>query len=168
VTLVSGPVALADPKGVTTRRVVSAADMYEASRAAFETCDAAIMTAAVCDYRPARKLDHKLKKQSRTRTIKLLPTTDIAASIGAVKGDRVLIAFAMEDHDHHAHAERKLERKNCDAIVLNGPENVGGDQASIEVLRAGGKWSRPIAGPKAALAAYVVELAEQLCSLRQR
>ena len=59
------------------------------------------------------------------RRVVLEPTEDIAATLGRRKGKRLLIGFAMEDHDAHVHAENKLKRKNCDLIVLNGPGNVG-------------------------------------------
>jgi len=162
VELIAGPVELTDPKGVHTTRVISAAEMFEASVVTFEHCDIAIMTAAVCDYRPSRRLDHKLKKQARIRPVHLQPTKDICAHLGHNKGGRVVIGFAMEDHNHHAHAEAKLHRKHCDAIVLNGIENVGGDRATVEVVLADGSWKDPISGTKTDIAAAVVELAELL------
>lgn len=162
VALVSGPVELAEPKGVEFIPVVTAQEMFEACTSQFFDCGAAIMTAAVCDYRPARRLDHKLKKRNSVRPIHLQPTVDICAALGHQKGDRIVIGFAMEDHDHHAHAENKLRRKRCDAIVLNGIENVGGDFASVEILRTDGNWSAPIAGTKAEIAERVVDLTEAL------
>lgn len=161
VTLVAGPVDLPDPKGVRTIRVVSAAEMFDASVEAFEKADAAIMTAAVCDYRPTRTLPHKLKKQNRVRPIQLQPTTDICAHLGKIKGDRIVIGFAMEDHDHHEHAEGKLRRKRCDAIILNGMANVGSDEATVEVLRDSGRWEKPVSGTKKQIAALVLKLVEE-------
>ncbi len=167
VTLVSGPVSLDAPVGVELIRVVSAAEMFEASCHAFDTCDAAIMTAAVCDYRPARRLDHKLQKRFQPRAIKLVPTRDIAAHLGSIKEDRVVVAFAMEDHDHRAHAEGKLRRKKCDAILLNGPENVGSDDATVAILESGGEWSRPVSGSKTRIALRVVRMVERLIDVRR-
>ena len=162
VVLVSGPVALPEPPGVQVIHVVSAEDMFEVVLSLFDGCRSAIMTAAVCDYRPTRRLDHKLRKQNRVRTIHLQPTQDICAHLGRIKGDRVLIGFAMEDQDHRARAEEKLRRKRCDAIVLNGLGNVGGDSAEIEVFRADYGWDDPISGSKAELAALLVGLVEKL------
>lgn len=167
VILISGPVELSDPTGVRVMRVVSAAEMFDAAVAAFELCDAAIMTAAVCDYRPSRRLDHKLKKQARVREIHLQPTQDICANLGKNKGSRVVVGFAMEDHDHRAHAESKLERKRCDAIVLNGIGNVGADRAEVEILQAGSGWTGPFSGTKAELAVQIVELTESLAGSRK-
>ncbi len=166
VVLVSGPVSLPEPKGVDVLHVVSAEEMFTIAVSVFEECHAAVMTAAVCDYRPARRIDHKLKKQNRVRPIHLQPTKDICAHLGKIKGHRVVIGFAMEDHDHHAHAEAKLIRKKCDAIVLNGIDNVGGDDAVVEILRTDTGWTTPIRGTKASLAAKVVALTERL--VRQR
>ncbi len=167
VVLVSGPVALQAPAGVTVIRVVSAQEMFEASCGVFDGCDAAIMTAAVCDYRPARRLDHKLQKHAHPRAIKLVPTRDIASHLGRVKEHRVMIGFAMEDHDHRRHAEAKLRRKRCDAIVLNGPENVGGDRATIEILQANRGWSPSITGTKPMIARHVVKLVERLLAAQR-
>lgn len=162
VALVSGPVELQPPVGVEHVSVVSAEEMFVVCCSLFTEADAAILTAAVCDYRPARTLNHKLKKQSRTRRVTLNPTRDICAHLGSIKGERVVIGFAMEDHNHRAHAEAKLARKRCDAIVLNGPGNVGSDEATVEILTAGGKWSPPVSGSKGRLAVQVIRLAERL------
>ncbi len=162
VDLVSGPVELPAPKGVKVTRVVTAQEMFEAAIAIFPRCRAAIMTAAVCDYRPASRLDHKLKKAPRPRFLRLVPTPDILAHLGKKKGDRVLIGFAMEDHDEHRRAEAKLRRKRCDAIVLNGLRNVGGDRATVRVFRPAAGWDRPTSGTKLRIAKLVVDLVERL------
>ncbi len=160
--LVSGPVELPHTEGVEVIRVVSSQDMFEACVSAFDDCHAAVMTAAVCDYRPATRLDHKLKKEARPLSLSLEPTKDILAHLGTIKGDRVLIGFAMEDYDHHANAEAKLRRKCCDAVVLNGLGNVGSDWAEVEILRADTDWSPPVSGSKTQIADVVVNLVEAL------
>lgn len=162
VVLISGPVALPEPAGAELIHVGSAEEMLQAVTLRFDQCQALVMTAAVCDYRPTRRLDHKLRKQHRVRPIHLQPTEDILAHLGRVKGDRVVIGFAMEDHDHHENAEAKLRRKRCDAIVLNGIENVGGDSADVQILRADTGWSPPMAGTKVQIAAALVDLVEDL------
>jgi phosphopantothenoylcysteine decarboxylase/phosphopantothenate--cysteine ligase len=162
VVLVSGPVELAEPDGAEVIHVVSAKEMFDAAMSLFADCDAAVLTAAVCDYRPAERLTKKLRKHNRARTVELLPTEDICAHLGRVKGGRILVGFAMEDHDHHKNTEAKLGRKRCDAMVLNGIGNIGGDTAEIEILRADTGWSGPIAGSKAEVAAAVINLVESL------
>src|SRR5438477_2659414 len=91
VTLVTGPVALPDPKGVRTIRVVSADEMHRAVMKAYPKIDAAIATAAVGDYRPAERVEGKLKKKSGALTLKLVRTRDILQDMGAKKGKRVLV-----------------------------------------------------------------------------
>jgi phosphopantothenoylcysteine decarboxylase/phosphopantothenate--cysteine ligase len=157
VILISGPVARDPPQGVRTVTVGTAAEMAQATKRAFATADAAILTAAVCDYRPRRRRKQKLAKKAESKVVVLVPTEDIAASLGRVKGRRITIAFAMEDHAARAHAERKLDRKNCDAIVLNGPANVGSDRATVEFLERGSRWERWPAASKPALARRLVK-----------
>ncbi len=168
VVLVAGPVPLDDPPGVKSIRVVTAREMFEVCCDEFLMCDAAVMTAAVCDYRPTRTLDHKLKKRTQPRAIKLVATRDIAAHLGRIKEGRVLVGFAMEDHDQHKNAAEKLRKKRCDAIVLNGLANVGSDDAVVEILRAGGDWSPPQRGSKAQIARSVIELIEEMVAERAK
>jgi len=163
VVLISGPVQLDPPAGVQTIRVVSSAEMAEQCKAAWPSCDVALMTAAVCDYRPAKTLIKKLKKSNKPRHVTLLPTEDIAGSLGAAKRPgQILVTFAMEDHDAHRHAEQKMRRKRSDVVVLNGPANIGSDQALVEVLVAGEGWKRWRRAHKAAVADRLVRLAERL------
>ncbi len=162
VTLVSGPVELPEPAGVTIVPVTTAAEMAAACKRAFRQADAAIMTAAVCDYRPAKREKLKLPKRTRPFRLALEPTEDIAASLGRSKGPRLLIGFALEDHDPQAKAERKLQKKNCDLIVLNGPDNIGTDEGVIRLFRPEDGWSEPIRGSKASLARAIVKKLEQM------
>ena len=163
VTLVSGPVSLAPPRGVHHIAVVSAEEMADACTRAFDDCDAAVLTAAVCDYRPAVRHEQKLKKKTIPLTLALEPTPDIAARLGAVKGTRVVVAFALEDHDAQEHAQRKLREKHADAIILNTPDNIGGDHAGISILTADGQWSPIIHGTKSEIAIEIRRLLGQLC-----
>ncbi len=166
VTLVTGPVHVRPPKGVEVVPVVSAAEMARACRNVFRASDVAIMTAAVADYRPVDRLDRKLAKQAKLRTVKLEPTEDIAAALGARKGRRLLIGFAMEDHDARAHAEGKLRRKNCDLIVLNGPGNVGGDAAEVEFFTPETGWTGPFDGSKRKVANRIIRTVEEMWEAR--
>ena len=162
VVLVSGPVELVEPEGVEVVHVVTADEMLTACVSCFAECHACVMTAAVCDYRPARRLDQKMKKADQARTVVLEPTEDICARLGESKGRRVLVGFAMEDHAHRANAEAKLARKRCDAMVLNDIANVAADTATIEIFRAERGWAAPVSGSKAELAPVLVDLLEDL------
>ncbi|UCD27628.1 MAG: phosphopantothenoylcysteine decarboxylase [Planctomycetota bacterium] len=162
VTLVTGPVSIKPPKKVTVVPVVTAAEMARACKRAFVYADVAVMTAAVCDYRPKKRLRQKLEKQARGKRVELEPTEDIATSLGKRKRDRILVAFAMEDHDPYARAERKLKKKNCDLMVLNGPANVGWDEAVVELYTPKEGWGKPMRGTKAALARRLVKIIESM------
>jgi len=161
-TLVSGPVELRAPDGTAVIRVTTAAEMAKATKRAFKDADAAILTAAVCDYRPRRQARQKLAKKARTKRVDLVPTEDIAAALGRRKGRRITMAFALEDHNGRAKAERKMCRKNCDAIVLNGPGNVGSGRATVELLLRGAKWERWRSSTKRQIAERLVRRLESM------
>ena len=143
VRLVSGPVSIEAPAGAEVIPVVSAAQMLEASLEAFEGADAAICTAAVADYTPKRKADHKLKKSvERLDIIELVETEDILAALSARKGKRVVIGFAAETNDLISYAQAKLARKGCDLIVANDvsrkDSTFGADTSKISFVSADG------------------------------
>ncbi len=164
VTLVSGPVAIAPPVGVRTIQVESTAEMAAAAKKAFKSCDAAIFTAAVCDYRPRKRSRQKLPKRRGKLSLDLVPTIDIAAMLGRRKGKRITVAFALEDHSARRHAESKLRRKNCDAIVLNSPATIGSEKASVEFLVRGGRWQTWPASSKMVIARRLVgEIEAMFC-----
>ena len=125
VTLVSGPVSLPTPRGVTRVDVTSAEEMHHATSHAFEGADIAICAAAVADYTPVRVADHKLKKgRERIDVIELRETTDILAELCACKERtdgtrRVVVGFAAETDDLLVNARDKLTRKGCDLLVAN-------------------------------------------------
>lgn len=166
VTLISGPVSLDTPNGVERINVVSARDMLEEVTAAFPKCHCIVMASAVSDYRPVHRADSKTAKVEHATSLDLEPTTDILAHLGRQRRHQVLIGFALEDHQHHAHAESKLKRKGCDAIVLNTPGNLGSDQGTIEIYCPGPGWSPCQTGSKQELGCSVVDLAEELVRLR--
>jgi phosphopantothenoylcysteine decarboxylase/phosphopantothenate--cysteine ligase len=167
VTVVSGPVVLPPPPGVRVVRVTSAEEMLAASRRAFRRADAAVFTAAVSDYRPLRRTAQKAAKSSHVRRVELAPTVDIAATLGRAKGRRVTIGFALEDHAGRAHAEQKLRAKRFDAIVLNGPGNIGSDRARADFLVRGGSWRRWGMASKDRLARRIVAAMEALAAARR-
>ena len=116
VTLVSGPVAIADPPGVEVRRVETAAEMLAACAAALPA-DAAVFAAAVADWRAAEAGAHKLKKvpDAPPPALELVANPDILATIAAAGPRRpgLVVGFAAETDDMLAHAEAKRRRKNA-------------------------------------------------------
>lgn len=127
VTLVSGPVSLETPHPSIKRiDVESANDMYNATVDAFPSCDAAILCAAVADYRPATCAEKKIKRTGEGMTIELEANKDIAAALGKEKREgQCLVGFALETNDGEVNAREKLKKKNLDFIVLNSLADKG-------------------------------------------
>ena len=148
VTLVSGRTALAVPRNVRRIDVLSAEQMWQECVARFGECDGAVMCAAVADYTPAVVAEHKLKKGDGDMKIELRRTKDIAATLGADKGGRLLVGFAMETECEMEHAEQKLQRKNFDFIVLNSLREAGagfrGDTNVVTLIDKQGSESLPL------------------------
>lgn len=143
VALVSGPTSLPCPEGVRRVDVVSAAQMHAAALEAFQDCDAAVCTAAVADYTPARPADHKLKKAyERLDAVELVETADILADLCARKEGRVVVGFAAETNDLIPNAQAKLRKKGADAIVANdvsrADSTFGSDTNRVAVVSADG------------------------------
>lgn len=127
VTLIAGPVALnTRHKGIKRINVETCEEMYNAAVEEFPACDAAILCAAVADFKPENVAESKIKRENDDLLINLKPTHDIAAELGRLKksGQR-LVGFALETDNEEAHALDKLERKNLDFIVLNSLRNDG-------------------------------------------
>ena len=156
VTLVTGPVALPDPAGVRTIRVVSADDMYCAVMKAYPRIDAAIMTAAVGDYRPAKRFAGKLKKKAETLTLRLVRTRDILKEMGRKKGRRVLVGFALEVQDAVHQALVKYKKKNLDYVVLNTPRTFAADRMDCRIYREGDVVKRFTGATKDDVARWIV------------
>ena len=148
VVLVSGPTNLPCPDSVRRIDVVSADDMFQAVDAAFDGADILVCAAAVADYTPVRKADHKLKKANeRLDCIELVETRDILASMSARKGDRVVVGFAAETDNLIEYASSKLASKGCDAIVANdvsrSDSTFGSDTDKVTWITADGAEELP-------------------------
>lgn len=120
VVLVAGPVSLTCSESIQRVDVESCKEMYEAAVGEFPNCDAAILCAAVADFRSEEIAEQKIKRVGDELLLKLKPTQDIAATIGTMKGGgQRIVAFALETNEEESNAQRKLEKKNADFIVLN-------------------------------------------------
>jgi phosphopantothenoylcysteine decarboxylase/phosphopantothenate--cysteine ligase len=145
VTLVAGPVHLTCSEGINRIDIESCEQMYEASMKAFPTADAAILCAAVADFKPRNFSETKIKREKKDELqIDLQPTHDIAAALGQLKkSQQRIVAFALETNDEEANASAKLVKKNADFIVLNSTRNAGttfqSDDNQITIISKGGK-----------------------------
>ena len=144
VTLISGPVALKCSKSINRIDVESCQQMYEAAITAFSDSDAAILCAAVADFKPEDVADEKIKREGNKLTLHLTPTHDIAANLGKMKTPQQrIVAFALETNNEQVNAQRKLEKKNADFIVLNSTRIPGttfrSDENQISIISSNGK-----------------------------
>ena len=148
VSLISGRTTLPTPKGVKRIDVLSAEDMYNAAVKEWENADGGVMCAAVADYTPVTVADRKLKKSDDDMRIELKRTKDIAKELGANKGERVLVGFALETDNEEANAEGKLQRKNFDFVVLNSLQDAGagfrGDTNKVTIIDRNGSEEHPL------------------------
>jgi phosphopantothenoylcysteine decarboxylase / phosphopantothenate---cysteine ligase len=119
VILISGPVHLPAPQGVTLIRVHTAIEMRNAVFDHLADATIIVKSAAVADYHLSRVPQHKVKKTATRMSLELDPTPDILAELGQKKGDRLLIGFAAETENLTEGARSKLQSKNCDMVVAN-------------------------------------------------
>ena len=142
VTLVAGPVALRTEHPLIHRvDVESCLQMYDAAVSVFPKVDAAILCAAVADFRPAEIAEQKIKRVGESLDIHLVANPDIAAALGQMKrASQVLVGFALETDHEQQHAEQKLAKKHLDFIVLNSLRNEGtcfrSDENRIAIISA--------------------------------
>ena len=148
VTLVAGPVALQCHPNIHRIDVESCEEMFNAATEAFANEDAAILCAAVADFKPAQVNDVKIKREGDGLHIDLVPTQDIAATLGKMKTERQrIVAFALETNNEEKNAEEKRRKKNADFIVLNSTRIPGttfrSDDNQIAIISAEGRTNYP-------------------------
>ena len=161
VVLVAGPVSLTCSDGIQRVNVESCKEMYEAAVGVFPDCDAAILCAAVADFRPEAIAEEKIKRVGDDLVLKLKPTQDIAATIGRMKEkSQRIVAFALETNEEENNAQRKLEKKNADFIVLNSTRIPGttfqADDNQITIINKEGK-KRYAKKPKTEVARDIID-----------
>jgi phosphopantothenoylcysteine decarboxylase / phosphopantothenate---cysteine ligase len=161
VVVVSGPVEVEYPPQARVVTVISTEDMLAASAREFDTCDGLIGAAAPCDYRPVRVESHKIAKTGQPIDLHLIETDDVVATLGAKKGHRWVVGFALETEDHRLRALAKLEKKFCDLMVSNGPQAISSLDNEVEVLSSSGEVLASISGTKESVAAQVMALIEE-------
>lgn len=167
VELICGPIAgKTQHPSIHRTDVVSAAEMHAAATALFPKCDAGILCAAVADFTVAECADEKIKRGKDGMTLTLVPTKDIAATLGSTKqAHQRLVGFALETTDEAANARRKLESKRLDFIVLNSLRDEGAgfchDTNKISIITADDCTDYPLK-PKCEVAADIID---RLCAI---
>ena len=144
VTLISGPVSLSCSEGIKRIDVESCQEMYEQAIKAFPQQHAAILCAAVADFKPENVAETKIKREKDDLFLRLKPTQDISSTLGKMKtSDQRIIAFALETNNEELNAKQKLEKKNADFIVMNSTRNPGttfqSDENQITIIHKEGK-----------------------------
>jgi phosphopantothenoylcysteine decarboxylase/phosphopantothenate--cysteine ligase len=148
VELVAGPVQLSISHPLVKRTNVNTAEeMYQACIKIFPNCRAAVLSAAVADYRPQNVSTLKIKKGNRDSdglNLVLVKNKDILSALGTIKTkNQLLVGFSLETHDEMNFAKEKLQRKNCDAIILNSLNDEGagfsGDTNKVSILNSSGE-----------------------------
>jgi phosphopantothenoylcysteine decarboxylase/phosphopantothenate--cysteine ligase len=168
VILVSGPVSLKPVhKNIRLIRVQTARQMLQECLTVFNSCDGAILSAAVADYRPKSPVTHKIKRKTENLVIELEPNPDIAATLGTLKNNTQFLAgFALETDNEVANATEKLVRKNFDFIVLNSLQDEGSgfnsDSNKITIIGKNNKIEHFELKPKHEVAVDIVAYLEKL------
>ncbi len=166
VTLVSGPVALADPRGASVVRIESAREMLAACEAALPA-DVAVCAAAVADWRPEHAGAQKLKKQpgAGAPAIAMALNPDILATLSAhAQRPRLVVGFAAETERVVPHAQEKLARKACDWIVANDVSGdvMGGAENTVHIVTREGVEDWPRMAKDAVAARLAARIAQAL------
>ncbi len=163
VVLVSGPVNVAEPPGIAVINVESAQQMYAATHDVIGDADIFIAAAAVADYRPAKLVEQKIKKNDESMSLDLVRCPDILASVAHLDPAPFTIGFAAETENVLDYARGKLQRKNLDLIIANRVgDNCGFDRDdnTATALWKNGERSYPTLS-KVDLARELIELAAE-------
>lgn len=157
VTLVAGPTHLPTPKGVRCVRVVSAREMWTATRHAARRAHAVIGAAAVADWRPARVSRSKLKKGTAAPVVRMVANPDILATLSKERRTPFprLAGFALETNRLLANARKKMLEKGLDLVVANSPRALGAVQTQAVLIRPG-RPPRVFSGKKKNLADLIL------------
>ena len=161
VVVVTGPVDIKYPGAAELIEIVSTEEMLEAALRAFPGCDGLIGVAAPSDYRPVMVAPRKIRKTGEPLVLHLVETPDIVAELAAAKRSQWMVAFALETEDERIRALQKLERKNCDLIVVNGPEAMHAADTSVEVIDPEGRVLGSFSGDKPTVAVRVFQVIRQ-------
>jgi len=166
VTVVSGPVAVAYPRGVRVVRVTTTADMLASCLDILPDVDGVIAAAAPCDFEPEKPVRGKIPRRGTTLTLRLRPTVDVIATLARrARGGQWMVAFALEPEADPQRALEKITTKRCDLIVVNGLTAVDAARTAVTVYDRSHACVGRRAGTKRAVAAWLVRLIEQRLTL---
>lgn len=166
VTLISGPVCLAPPRGAQLISINTADEMHDAVHRAVAECDVLVMCAAVADYRPAKIETRKSKKEKSAFALELIPTRDVLASLSREKRSYAVVGFAAETHDLESNAQKKLRDKNCDLLVANdvskSDSGMECDENAVTIFFRNGESKTISRAPKKFIARELVKIISKM------
>lgn len=161
VVLIAGPVHQETPKGVRRIDINSARELLAELKREFKDADLLIMAAAVADWRPKRRLSGKWRAKdggTEETSIELVRNPDVLATVAKNKGERIVVAFALETGDGERRALGKLKRKNADYVLLNDASALGAKRSSATILGIDGSRQELNDVPKRKIAQALVKL----------
>ncbi|MBC8204569.1 bifunctional phosphopantothenoylcysteine decarboxylase/phosphopantothenate--cysteine ligase CoaBC [bacterium] len=161
VTLVHGPISIPLPAGVNCVQVLTVDQMFNAVRERYDDADVVIMAAAAADYKTSEQSPLKIKK-SGGLNLKLIPAVDILKWLGEYKKNQYLAGFALEDSDEINNARKKLEEKNLNLIILNGPEAMDSEHNRITLIGRDSAESLPMLSKKEAAARILNRISQEI------
>ena len=156
VVLVTGPVDLPVPDGVKVTQIETTDELRMSCLELFPSCDGIIATAAVCDYRPLKRVEGKMTKTGEPIVLELVETSDVLAELGEQKEGRWVVGFALESQDPRKNAMRKLRMKNCDCIVLNDTSAISSLENQVGVLSPEAETIAEFRGLKTSIAEQLI------------
>lgn len=160
VVLVTGPVELPAPAAAEVHAIETTDELRARCLDLFPHCDGVIATAAVCDYRPRKRVAGKMTKTGQPIVLELVETSDVLAELGSMKAHRWVVGFALESQDPRTNAMRKLRLKNCDCIVLNDTSAISSPDNHVEILSPEAHTIAEFHGPKPEIAARLIAFVE--------
>jgi phosphopantothenoylcysteine decarboxylase/phosphopantothenate--cysteine ligase len=159
VTIVSGPVAVAYPRGARVIPVVTTAEMLDACLAELPRVDGVIAAAAPCDFEPVQRRPGKIPRQGTVLTLRLKPTVDVIATLARrARARQWFVAFALEPGADPRRAFEKIEAKRCDLIVVNDLSAVDATGTAVTVYDRSHARVGEKRGRKRAVAGWLVRL----------
>ena len=168
VVLITGPVEISPPDGCEVVKIETTGELQSACLKYFPSCDGVIAAAAVCDYQPKVRIQGKITKTGEPVSFELIETADVLAQLGAAKGDRWIMGFALESQDPRKNAMRKLKMKNCDCIVLNDTSAISSETNTVEVITPDGEVVSTYKGEKLEVARQLIRWIENNIAMQDQ
>jgi len=160
VALVTGPVEIQPPDKCEVHKIETTDELQSRCMELFPACDGVIAAAAVCDYKPRKRVAGKITKTGEPVSFELVETADVLAELGSRKTYQWIMGFALESQDPRTNALRKLKMKNCDCIVLNDTSAIASSVNSVEVIHPDGNTVAAFSGEKIDVARLLIEWVE--------